>query len=675
MIKIIKDKLTVFFQHKFSFPAFLFLTTFLTYGLMSPWLRFFHDEYSILLFSERMQNASQFFTGNRPFLGYVYQPFLFLFGSNYFLWFIFGITMRWLHALCLMGLIKEIWGDHQHFAIVASLLCIIFPAFQAQFAFMIFGILFLLFSFFLLSLTFSIKALKNKQMKFLFVFIALGLSLISLTTTEYFFTLEILRYLIFGFLFYKENKQNWLKRLLTESIPYLLLFISASIWRYSQQSAETTYAFNSNSILSAITLQSVLDFLQRLIIDIWEVSFGSWVYAFYPSHLLENVSLKVLLIFFLISVFTGIISILMLRFTKQHRSFSKQDHIFILSFASISIICAGFPFWIANLPIGGQYMYSRWAIPFMIGVSVFFTWLFHCGKNSNFRYSLIAFLIALGVGYQLIIANSFRHDLEKQLSYYWQFKWRIPALEKDTTIFSNMLDFKYENSDEVSGALNFFYPNHDNQTITLFQFYLPERVGTALLPEIQPNFPISGRRYYDAFKSNSSQAILVDFQYPACVKVLDPEIDSLNPSIDDLSREALVLADNSLIKHDSQPIDTKLVRNIFGKQPDQDWCYFFAKADLARQFRKWGEIASISEIVETSGFTPRDQREWFPFIEGYAHNGEWEKAFVISNTIFEESPQYSQMLHALWGRINRQTDDSKTKANIINSIRHIVNDQ
>ena len=148
-------------------------------------------------------------------------------------------------------------------------------------------------------------------------------------------------------------------------------------------------------------------------------------------------------------------------------------------------------------------MYSRWAIPFMIGVSVFFTWLFHCGKNSNFRYSLIAFLIALGVGYQLIIANSFRHDLEKQLSYYWQFKWRIPALEKDTTIFSNMLDFKYENSDEVSGALNFFYPNHDNQTITLFQFYLPERVDTALLPEIQPNFPISGRRYYDAFKSNS----------------------------------------------------------------------------------------------------------------------------------------------------------------------------
>jgi hypothetical protein len=642
---------------------------------MFPWLRFFHDEYSILLFSECIQNVSKFFSGNRPFLGYIYQPLLFLFGSNYFLWFIFGITTRWFHSMCLIMLIKEIWGDDQYFLVIASLFCIIFPAFQAQFAFMIFGILFLLYSIFLLSLTFSLKALKNKSRKYLFVSFALVLSLINLITTEYFFTLEILRYLLFGIFFYKENKQNWLKRLIAESIPYLLFFISLSIWRFSQQSAETTYVFNNTQLLSPITVQTTLGFLKGLLLDIWEVSIGSWIYAFYPTHLIENVSQKVIFIFCLISFVIGIISLLMVQSAKKSSSFTKYDHISVFSFVIISILSAGVPFWIAKLPIGGQYMYSRWTIPFMLGVSVLLAWLFQLSKDHKFTQWLFAFLIALGAGNQLVIANSFRHDLEKQYAYYWQFKWRIPALEKDTIIFSNMLDFKYENSDEVSGALIFFYPNQNNQSIPLFQFYLPERVGTALLPEIQPNIPISGRRYYDAFKSNSSQAIIIDFQYPACFKVLDPEIDSVNPSIDSLSREALILSNNSLIGYDPESYDTKQVLKIFGKQPDQDWCYFFEKADLARQYQKWDEVSSLSEIVEEKGFAPRDQREWFPFIEGYAHNDEWEKALALSITVIEKSSQYSPMLSALWSRIIIQTDDSQTKVNAINSIEYLVDEQ
>jgi hypothetical protein len=674
MFKVNKSIINDIFQKKYTIPAILYLITFLTYGLMYPWIRFFHDEYSILLFSERMKNVSQFFTGNRPYLGFIYQPFLFLFSSNYFLWFIFGITTRWLLAYCLFLLIKEIWGDNQYFSFTASLFCIVFPAFQAQFAFMIFGILFLLFSFFLLSLIFSLKALINKQKKYLFVSFALVLSLINLVTTEYFFTLEILRYIILGFYLFKENKQNWFKRLVSESIPYLILFLISSIWRFSQQTVETTYAFNSNQPNTTFSFHSTLAFLKDLILDLWEVSIGSWIYAFYPRHLLENISLKVLLGFSLISLSIGVICILSLRFVRKSSVFTNFQHVSVLSIATLAILFAGIPFWIAKLPIGEQYMYSRWTIPFMLGVSILFTWIFYISKDHKYTQWLFAFFIALGVGNQLLVANSFRHDFDKQQSYYWQFKWRVPALENNTTIFSNMLGFNYENSDEVSGALNFFYPYDQDQSIPIFQFYLPERVGTKLLPEIQPNLPISGRRYYDSFKSNSSQAIIVDFQYPSCLKVLDPEIDIYNPTIDSLSREALQLSNNSLIGYELAPYETNQIKRIFGKQPDQDWCYYFVKADLARQFQKWDQVNFLSELVESKKFNPRDHREWFPFIEGHAQNDAWEKALILSKFVYEESPQYSQMLQALWSRIKLQTDDSQRKELAINTIKQLLDE-
>ncbi len=167
MVELIKEKIRIFSQKNFSFPIVLFLITFLTYGLLTPWLRFFHDEYSILLFHERIKNVSLLFEGNRPFLGYIYKPLLTVFGSNYFSWLLFGITMRWFHALCLYLLVKQIWGDDQYFSVTASLFCLIFPAFQAQFAFMIYGVLFLLFALFLLSLKFSLMALKKSSKKLL----------------------------------------------------------------------------------------------------------------------------------------------------------------------------------------------------------------------------------------------------------------------------------------------------------------------------------------------------------------------------------------------------------------------------------------------------------------------------------------------------------------------------
>jgi len=669
-----KERIKVIAQNKFTFPAFLLLISVFSYGLLSSWMKFFHDEYSILWFYHRANDVTLFFEGNRPFLAYIYTPLLNIFGTNSYLWSLFSVLSRWFHALCLFWLVKEIWPNDQPLAIVTSLLCIVYPAFQAQFASMIFGILFLLFSFFLLSLLFTLKALKREKNRTLLIITSLLFSCINLITTEYFFSLEILRYVIIWFYLFKEQIQDMHQVILRKSLPYLILYLPIIGWRFFQQPGETTYKFNISQQLSAISPSKIFSFLMNLIVDVWNVSIGAWIYALYPHHLLADQSTMALILTLFLCSIVASLCFFFFRNLKSFKEKTRDNYLLIIIFSLTAIIVAGVPFWIAKLPIGKHYAFSRWTIPFILGASILIAKLILLGNRSLFAVLLASFMIAVGVGNQILIANSFRHDWDKQMNYIWQFKWRIPSLQENTTIFSNMLDFDYENSDEISMALNLHYSSIEELKIPLFQFYLPERVGTVLLPTIEHDLSLAGRRYYELFQGNTSQSIVIDFQYPSCFKVLDPEIDIYNPNINSLSKDALFLSNTSLISKSGKQIDQKHVKNIFGKVPQPDWCYYFEKADLARQFKDWHELKEISAEVRDRELFPRDNREWFPFIEGYAHNNDWESAIALSRSICSQSPQYVQMLQALWNRIDRQTEPSLEKELAKNNIEHMENE-
>ena len=667
-----KKRIKTITQNDFVFPAFLLFICILSYGLLSPWMKFFHDEYSILWFYHRANDVTLFFEGNRPFLAYIYKPLLSIFGADSYSWSIFGVLSRWFHALCLFWLVKEIWSENQPLAIISSLLCVVYPAFQAQSASIMFSILFLLFSFFLLSLLFTLKALKGDVNQAILTITSLFLSCVNLITTEYFFTLEILRYVIIWFYLYKNKTQDLYKGFLHKSLPYLLLFLPIIGWRFFQQPDETTYKLHIGSQLSSISLPKIIGFLIDLLIDIWNVSIGAWIYALYPRHLLISQSKTVLIITLFLFSFVALLCIFYFRNLKSFIQKAGRDFSSTIMFSLSALFATGIPFWITDLPIGEHYVFSRWTIPFMLGASILISRLILLANKPRFVVLLASLLISVGVGNQILAANSFRQDWDKQMSYIWQFKWRIPSLQENTTIFSNMLDFHYENSDEISMALNFQYPSTKELSIPLFQFYLPERVGTVLLPSIKSDIPLAGRRYCRLFQGNSSQSIIIDFQYPSCFKVLDPEIDIHNPNIDPLSKDALFLSNISLILKNGKQGDPKQVKNIFGNVPSPDWCYFFEKADLARQFNDWSELNKISVEVVNQELIPRDNREWFPFIEGYAHNNDWDSAVRLSRKISIQSPEYLQMLQALWSRIDKQSRPSSEKELALNNIEQMI---
>ena len=92
---------------------------------------------------------------------------------------------------------------------------------------------------------------------------------------------------------------------------------------------------------------------------------------------------------------------------------------------------------------------------------------------------------------------------------------------------------------------------------------------------------------------------------------------------------------------------------LFGKEPTHSWCYSFEKAELAWQNQDWKEIVRIGDELQTRGLTPKadisnSPREWWPFILGYAQNGQVRQAIEISQLSLRQDKRYQEAICKLW---------------------------
>jgi hypothetical protein len=67
-------------------------------------------------------------------------------------------------------------------------------------------------------------------------------------------------------------------------------------------------------------------------------------------------------------------------------------------------------------------------------------------------------------------------------------------------------------------------------------------------------------------------------------------------------------------------------RQIFGREPERGWCYYYQKMNLARQMEDWQAVAQLADEAQALDFRPEDYSEWMPALEAYATLGETKKA-------------------------------------------------
>ncbi len=134
-------------------------------------------------------------------------------------------------------------------------------------------------------------------------------------------------------------------------------------------------------------------------------------------------------------------------------------------------------------------------------------------------------------------------------------------------------------------------------------------------------------------------------------------------------REASALSNPNQILRES----TAVMPKVYGPEPSHGWCYYFEKADLARQFKDWNEVAKLGNQAFKLSDSPNNPVERFVFIEGYANVGNWDKAVELSRVSYKVSKDYvGPLLCQLWKSIATETIASAERSAALDNIQKML---
>lgn len=647
---------------KISPPLLLFLVSLLAYGLLIPFTGFYWDDWPYVWIAHFL-GLPEFLPASlayRPFLAPNYMLTIGLVGTSPLAWQIFAVIIRFATGLAAWFALDSVWPNHKRATLTASLLFLVFPGYSQQWVAVthvnqeLIPLICYLFSFGL-----TARAIRNSQKFLLLTIPAVILQAIGIFQTEYFFGIELFRF-FFIWAIVSETTQGIRQRFLhtlKRWWPYLLVWITNAAWLYyfykygTYQSYAVTLGEDSSTTTAtfASLMSAMGDALYKSLILSWTQA-GSQFMRVFPGASAWIAIALILITFIILTAYA-------IRNTQfQTPTSYPLSRLFLLT-GLLGLLAGRMPSWIAGLPLTLQSSYDRFMVSMMFGAALLLAGLLELLRHDRLRSILASLLIALAVGSQFLSGNVFRRDWEGQRDLYWQFAWRIPVLEPGTVIFTKEMPLDYETDLSMTAPLNWIYaPDYqrgDNLPYVLL--YTEKRLGGASLPDLEAGTAIAIRYRTVTFRGSPGRSITVFAPRNGCLRVLDPVY--ANEALYDREGRALTetikFSDPSLIRAgESAPV---MLESLFGKEPEHTWCYFYAKAELARQTGNWDLVIELGEHAKRLGFAPQDSLEWLPFIEAYAQMGQWDEAVGLATLAIESDSRLRKGVCQVWGRVHSAT--------------------
>ena len=370
---------------------------------------------------------------------------------------------------------------------------------------------------------------------------------------------------------------------------------------------------------------------------------------------------------------------LSLYFWKCKRSNEEELHLPVwplqaLLLGGVALLLGGFPFWLTKLPIQLVFPANRFIVPSILGAALILvgligmlTWL-----PRPWRWvstAIVVIITSLSIGQQFQNANSFRNDWELQKRFFQQLAWRVPALQQRTLLLTNDLPSLFVSDNSITAPVNWIYaPDYHSGVMPYYVFYPSVRLGTSL-PGFTTGLMIEKDYLSAKFFGNTAWTLTLYFNPSSCLRVLNPELDPGNTTLPELMRQAARISTLDRIIPIESPT---LPENIFGSELDHGWCYFYEKADLYAQFQDWPQVVELGAQAFALGDTPGDPAERFPFIQGYAHMGDWTRAVELTTDSAVVTPLIQSVLCTLWQDISVQTADSPEKTSALTQVSDLL---
>ncbi len=647
------EKLKKISEKPWFYPGILLVMGFFTYGYVLTSLGYYWADWEIVMFT-KLKASLQFgyYAGDRPF-PWTYQFIYFLVGSNPVGWQIVTLFIRWGGSLFFVRSLTLIWPHYKkHFYWLGALL-MVYPGFlqQLQSATKARHIMtFLLFALSIYLMALAVKRPKWARLLFPFSWLV---TFMHLFTTEYFSGLELLRPVLLWMLIAGGNKKDshLLRRVAINSLPYLLItaFFFWCRFIYFPDIFQTTSRLGEiTSTVGGIResfVGSVLGLFNRAFLDLIYSTLQVWINAIFNLDGFTFQSMAAWFAFGLGVSFAIIFAFFYETSEEEIPGNSSPASVFFTGFAAF--VLSALPVWAIGKEISTGGWNDRFALAPMLGASLMVIGLLLWLVQPARQKLILGFILVFSIATQVWVVNIYRHDWATQLDYYWQLYWRAPSLKSDTAIFSFELPSPFISHDtDATYVLNVLYHYQTEDGSLPYWFITPE-------DELyfQPMREFEKKKRNLQFSGNTSDAIAILHQTEdSCLRVLDSTY-LFDPMLHEGHEKLIPISDLSRIIPDPEPVPPDM--DIFGPEPAHNWCYFFQKADLARQIEDWNKVIALYEQAQGLDFTPGYGAEYIPFIEAYAQTGDWQKAYDLTIAAQKLTPQHKRIMCATWVRLGK----------------------
>lgn len=680
-----------------TFPLALLAVCLAAFGLLIPWLGFYWDDWPVI-FMSRFQGAAgfwEFYQHDRPISAWTYILTAPLLGLNPAAWHIFSLLLRWLTALGMGWSLAGLWPSARRQAAWAALLFAVYPVFTQQSIAVAYSQHWITYGLYFLSLGAMIQSIRRPRYFWPLTLLSLLSGLLHMMTMEYFLGLELLRPLVLWFLAGEGAPaiRPRLQKAARWALPYLLLLATFVVWRlfFLDLAGEDP---NRPEVLYQLLerpLHTLAELLETVLQDLVHVLFASWYPALQPQTI--EVGDRFLLLAYGLGAAVAVLLAFYLprlRYAEDAQPGTVASELpevapagagspesparpWLLQAALLGVLALALgplPAWLTGRQIITGLYGSRFALAAMFGASlliiVFLEWL---SPRLFAKAILLGAIAGLAVSFHLRTANEYRWIWVDQTRFYWQLAWRAPYIEPGTTLVSEGELFPYVGYYSTAMGVNLLYPRTEDSPEVAYWFLDLYRNFAG-----QIDLLLAGAEVKEVFRSfeyssHSQDSLVISYapEEGRCLWVLGP-FDQDNRDAGDLAHSAAPISNLNRI-HRQTPQPGYPPTAIFGPEPEHTWCYYFQKAELARQYGEWDLVASLGKEVIQLGYDPNDNQEWLPFIEGFAHTGAWDRAEELTRTVANDKPKYVPRLCSLWDRVADTAPAGAEKDAVLERIR------
>ncbi len=656
------------FRSNFRFPdwtrpVFLGLVAALAFGLFIPWLGYYWDDWAKMLVDRLYGLAGYwpYYAYDRPLSAWTHVVFTPLLGDAPLAWHLFSLALRWLAAWAMYWAFSLLWPQAKRQVFYAALLFLVYPVFSQQAIALTFHQMWVQYLLFFISLGATFQAIRQPRRIVAWTALAVACMALQLSVTEYFVGIELLRPLLILVLVAQAEStpQGRLSRTLRAYLPYLVTLLAYLAWRFFFMKLAEPDPYQLE-ILSGLftapgpTLRLLLD---MLLVDLRFILLSSWTPVLEIP--LEELEQPAILLSLGAAALGGALCLVYLLRQGEASSGADESPAWWRQAALVGILgvlLGGAPAWATGRLITLDFHSDRHAMAAMLGASLLFIGLLEWFVQRRLqRAVLLSLLVSLAMLINLRAANGFRHEWQQQLELYWQLYWRAPFIQPNTALVMEEDPFPNDALFSISSAINYLYPQpKDPPRLGYYLYALRPRWSILAQAPAEINFSSKFRSF--SFKATMPDSVLLayDAQQQHCLWVVYPERRD-NPYLTDLVSTFTTISNPDRIQA-APPQAGYPPTDVFGREPGPDWCYYFEKADLARQTGDWPAVSSLGERAGQAGFKPGGNPaipayEWTPFVEGYARDGRWQAAIDLTLAAYQSDPGSEGMFCYLWGKI------------------------